>query len=128
MKQVVSVTENTTTDIKDIDFVPPFVQIQDGANSNQYARIPLFNINADGLVLDDMRLLLPVNSDTSLIRADAAITKIANYITIYGVLQNRMEHAINHIQLSSENLSSDESRIKETDFAKEMMNLIKTIY
>lgn len=42
-----------------------------------------------------------------------------------GAYQNRLEHTINNLGTSSENLSSAESRIRDVDMAKEMMEFTK---
>ncbi len=42
-----------------------------------------------------------------------------------GALQNRLEHTINNLDVAVENLSSANSRIRDTDMAKEMMNYTK---
>jgi flagellin len=42
-----------------------------------------------------------------------------------GAYQNRLEHTINNLDSSSENISSAESRIRDVDMAKEMMNYQK---
>jgi flagellin len=40
-------------------------------------------------------------------------------------MQNRLEHTINNLSVTSENLSASESRIRDVDMAKEMMNFTK---
>lgn len=64
--------------------------------------------------------------------ADEAISKIDNAINIVsnersnlGAMQNRLEHTIRNLQVSSENLSAAESRIRDSDMAKEMMEFTK---
>ena len=42
-----------------------------------------------------------------------------------GAMQNRLEHTINNLSTSSENLTSAESRIRDVDMAKEMSNFSK---
>jgi flagellin len=42
-----------------------------------------------------------------------------------GAFQNRMEHTINNLGVSIENLSAAESRIRDADMASEMINFIK---
>ena len=42
-----------------------------------------------------------------------------------GVYQNRLEHTINNLNTAAENLTSAESRIRDTDMAKEIMNFTK---
>ncbi|WP_449537803.1 flagellin N-terminal helical domain-containing protein [Ferdinandcohnia sp. Marseille-Q9671] len=64
--------------------------------------------------------------------ADAAITTINNAIETVssersklGAFQNRLEHTINNLGTSAENLTAAESRIRDVDMAKEMMNQTK---
>lgn len=64
--------------------------------------------------------------------ADAAITTINTAISTVssersklGAMQNRLEHTINNLGTSSENLTAAESRIRDVDMAKEMMNFTK---
>jgi flagellin len=42
-----------------------------------------------------------------------------------GAQQNRLEHTIKNLDTSSENLQAAESRIRDVDMAKEMMNFTK---
>ncbi len=44
---------------------------------------------------------------------------------VYGSLQNRLEHTINNLATTSENLVASESRIRDVDMAKEMMEMTK---
>ncbi|WP_394548792.1 flagellin Hag [Priestia aryabhattai] len=64
--------------------------------------------------------------------ADAAITKIQTAIETVsaersnlGAHQNRLDHSINNLNTSSENITAAESRIRDTDMAKEMMEQTK---
>lgn len=42
-----------------------------------------------------------------------------------GALQNRLQHTVNNLANTTENLATAESRIRDTDMAKEMMNFTK---
>ena len=42
-----------------------------------------------------------------------------------GAIQNRLEHTINNLNTSAENLTSAESRIRDVDMAKDMMEMTK---
>ncbi|MGP4061270.1 flagellin N-terminal helical domain-containing protein [Halobacillus sp. H74] len=64
--------------------------------------------------------------------ADASITKINEAIETVsaersklGAVQNRLDHTINNLGTSSENLTAAESRIRDVDMAEEMMNQTK---
>lgn len=57
---------------------------------------------------------------------DNAITKVSEERSKLGAYQNRLEHTINNLGTSSENLTAAESRIRDVDMAKEMMEFTKT--
>ncbi len=54
-----------------------------------------------------------------------AINTVSTNRANMGALQNRLEYTINNLDVSSENLNSANSRIRDTDMAKEMMNYTK---
>jgi len=63
---------------------------------------------------------------TSTITAvDDAIKKVSEQRSALGAVQNRLEHTINNLGAASENLTAAESRIRDTDMAKEMMDFTK---
>ncbi|MBU0906066.1 MAG: flagellin [Firmicutes bacterium] len=64
--------------------------------------------------------------------ADGAITAVQTEIesissgrSYLGALQNRLEHTINNLSNASENLTAAESRVRDVDMAKEMMEQTK---
>ena len=54
-----------------------------------------------------------------------AIEKVSAERSKLGASQNRLEHTINNLSTSGENLQAAESRIRDVDMAKEMMNFTK---
>ena len=56
---------------------------------------------------------------------DTAIERISGERASLGALQNRLEHTINNLQVTTENLTSSESRIRDVDMAKEMTDFTK---
>jgi flagellin len=54
-----------------------------------------------------------------------AIQKVSSFRSELGASQNRLEHTINNLGTSAENLTAAESRIRDVDMAKEMMNQTK---
>jgi flagellin len=62
---------------------------------------------------------------TAVTTIQAAIDKVSAERSKLGANQNRLEHTINNLSTSSENLTSAESRIRDVDMAKEMMNQTK---
>ena len=55
-----------------------------------------------------------------------AIQKVSIERAKMGAMQNRLEHTIANLDTSSENLQSAESRIRDTDMAKEMTQYSKS--
>lgn len=55
----------------------------------------------------------------------SAIEKVSDERSKLGAVQNRLEHTIKNLDTSSENLQGAESRIRDVDMAKEMMNFSK---
>ena len=54
-----------------------------------------------------------------------AIQKVSSQRSSLGAVQNRLEHTINNLDNVVENTTSAESRIRDTDMAKEMVNYSK---
>ena len=55
----------------------------------------------------------------------AAINTVSETRGKLGALQNRLEHTINNLSVSEENMTAAESRIRDVDMAKEMMSYTK---
>lgn len=56
---------------------------------------------------------------------DTALEHVDSHRAELGALQNRFHHAINNLSNVNENLSASNSRIKDTDYAKETTQLLK---
>ncbi|MEE1131346.1 MAG: flagellin Hag [Caryophanon sp.] len=64
-------------------------------------------------------------ADNSITIIDDALNKVSKTRASLGAVQNRLEHTINNLGATSENLTAAESRIRDTDMAKEMMGFTK---
>jgi flagellin len=56
---------------------------------------------------------------------DTAITKVSDIRGSLGAVQNRFESTIANLQVTTENLSASESRIRDTDMAREMVDFTR---
>jgi flagellin len=56
---------------------------------------------------------------------DDSIASVSSERSKLGAIQNRLEHTINNLGTSSENLTAAESRVRDVDMAKEMMEFTK---
>ena len=62
---------------------------------------------------------------TTITKVQEAINKVSDQRSALGALQNRLEHTIANLDTVSENTSAAESRIRDTDMAKEMVTYSK---
>ena len=60
------------------------------------------------------------DANTAVAAISKAIGKVSSYRAQLGAKQNRLEHTINNLKVTSENVTSAESRIRDTDMASEM--------
>jgi len=64
-------------------------------------------------------------ANKSIATIQTAIRKVGEQRANLGAFQNRLEHAIRGIDYASENMQAAESRIRDTDMAKEMVNYVR---
>lgn len=64
-------------------------------------------------------------ADAAIKTIDDAIATVSSERSKLGATQNRLDHTINNLTTTSENLSAAESRIRDVDMAKEMMDFTK---
>jgi len=106
--------------------------LQIGANANQQLDISIKNMAATAIGIGEGSMVSDINVTTTthgfekrLEILDAAINQVSAERSKMGAWQNRLEHTINNLSTSSENLTAAESRIRDVDMAKEMMEFTK---
>jgi len=106
--------------------------LQVGANTSQNIKFGIAAMSAGKLGLNvseftsaNVAGLKASGFDALLKQVDKAISGVSVQRANLGALQNRLEHTIKTLDISAENLSSAESRIRDTDMAKEMMEFTK---
>lgn len=81
--------------------------------------------SARGLGTDKLSLATQESANTAIDKIDNALNKVSMVRGTFGAVQNRLEHKIDNLNTTSENLTSAESRIRDTNMAEEMMNFTK---
>ena len=66
-----------------------------------------------------------LTKDSTSTQIDEAIVQLNTQRAQYGAQQNRLEHNMNNLTATHENLTAAESRIRDTDMAKEMVQFTK---
>lgn len=109
------------------------VSIQVGANEDQLMEL---DFTTEGIDLSSVVTALGALDETDV--ADAAtatalittindeLEKVSAGRSLLGAYQNRLEHTIKNLDNASENLQAAESRIRDVDMAKEMMEFTRT--
>ncbi len=99
-----------------------------GANQGQAIALTIATMTGSALSMTSatVNLTTQTGADTAITNVQAAIDKVSSERAKLGAYQNRLEHTINNLGTSSENLSAAESRIRDVDMAKEMMEFTKS--
>jgi flagellin len=100
-------------------------RFQIGANASQTITLTIASMGSAGLGVSAVGVTNNAAANTSITKIDAAISRVSSERSKLGAMQNRLEHTINNLSASSENLTAAESRIRDVDMAKEMMNQTK---
>jgi len=99
-----------------------------GANMDQRTRIYIGTMTAKSLGVRNvgdgniLSLANPDSANRAIGTLDEALKRINKQRADLGAYQNRLEHAIRGIDVGAENLQAAESRIRDTDMAKEMVS------
>lgn len=78
------------------------------------------SMTADALKVKDIKVSTTTEAFQAMKSIDAAIEKVSTYRATLGAAQNRLEHTVNNLKVTSENITSAESRIRDTDMADEI--------
>jgi flagellin len=116
--------ESLTVEVKEVSKALTF---QIGANGSDDQRVSLSvdNMSSNGLGVDTISVASQDEANAAIAALDEAINKVSGTRADLGALQNRLEHTVNNLGVTTENLTAAESRIRDVDMAKEMMEYTK---
>ena len=77
-------------------------------------------MTANALKVKDIKVETTTDAFKAMKSVDAAIEVVSSYRATLGAAQNRLEHTVNNLKVTSENITSAESRIRDTDMADEI--------
>jgi flagellin len=130
-KEIDRIADNTEFNTKKLlDGTATTLSFQVGANMNQMITLGIKSMKAADLGVDKAKVTIDKDTATTTISKaistiNTAIDTVSTERANLGAYQNRLEHTINNLNTSSENLSAAESRIRDVDMAKEMMEFSK---
>ncbi|WP_017756443.1 flagellin N-terminal helical domain-containing protein [Calidifontibacillus oryziterrae] len=100
--------------------------LQIGADKGVKIQLQIATMKAAKLSLTGFSFASHGNAASAIAKFDLAIKTISTERSKLGANQNRLEHTIKNLNNTSENIQAAESRIRDVDMAKEMMNFTKT--
>ncbi|MDE5778567.1 MAG: flagellin [Lachnospiraceae bacterium] len=100
-------------------------QLQVGANQGELMKITISGTSLKKLGLTNTKVTTAKTASAAIGQIQSAIKKVSAQRSLLGAIQNRLEYTINNLENYSENLTSAESQIRDTDMATEMVNYSK---
>ena len=88
-------------------------------------REPVSSISAKSLGIADVDISTQDGASSAIDKIRTAINTVSSTRGDLGAIQNRLEHTINNLSVTTENMTAAESRIRDTDMAQEMMSYTK---
>lgn len=125
-------TEFNTQKLLDGSFTDKKFHI--GPNAGQNISFSIDEMSSAALGLSSLRaepegdtggVLTQQEANDAIGLLDDALKSVSMQRAKLGAKQNRLQHTINNLSVSRENLTAAESRIRDADIAKEMMNFTK---
>ncbi len=101
------------------------LQVGDTADDFNKVSVSVDDLSAKGINTDGVDLSNLEGAADSLDLIEAAINQVSTNRANLGAIQNRLEYTINNLDTTAENMTAANSRIRDTDMAKEMMNYTK---
>ena len=101
---------------------------QVGANNdvNQTVSVTFAKADSATLAVDAADVSTQAGATAALTSIDTAIETVSGQRADLGAVQNRLQHTINSLSVASENAAAAESRIRDTDMAKEMTSFTRS--
>lgn len=101
------------------------LQIGDTADGFNKINVKVGAMDTSSLGIAGIDIGTATGADSAVKLIKNAINKVSSTRGDLGAIQNRLEHTINNLGVTTENITSAESRIRDTDMADEMMAYTK---
>ncbi|MCY6370416.1 flagellin [Clostridium ganghwense] len=108
-----------------LDGTAKSLKFQIGADKGTMMKLAIATMKAGALSVNALDVSTHTKAASAISKVDAAIEKVSTERSKLGANQNRLEHTINNLNNASENIQAAESRVRDVDMAKEMMNFSK---
>ena len=96
------------------------MDMQIGANEGQQLGIRIPKMSLENMGISNVDLSTAEGANEAIDKVDEAIKYVSASRSRLGAYQNRLEHTVNNLDVSSENMTAAYSRIMDVDMAEEM--------
>ncbi len=125
LDRIANTTEFNTRVLMNGEYEGDGVIFHIGANKDQNVELQFKDMRSGSLGVTDVSMTTQEDANNAIATIDTALESISSERAKYGAMQNRLEHTINNLRVSEENLQAAESRIRDADMANEMVSLNK---
>jgi len=101
------------------------IMAQIGANSGQTTFVSMGDMRARALGVADVDIASKWGAATGIETINNALQRVSHQRALLGATQNRLEHTISNLDTAAENMQAAESRIRDVDMAREIMENTK---
>ena len=101
------------------------ITVQIGPTSGETLEIAAAKMDTASLSVSAIAVSSVSAANSAITKINEAINKVSTHRAKLGASQNRLEHTINNLKTTNENMTAAESRIRDTDMAKEMSAFTK---
>ncbi|RNF38780.1 flagellin [Planococcus salinus] len=94
------------------------IKFQIGANETQTTTLAIRDMRSQALGVSSIDLSSRTGAEEAITAIDSAIKSVSEERSKLGAMQNRLDHTINNLNTSAENLTAAESRIRDVDYTE----------
>ena len=101
------------------------ITFQTGANKGQEITIDIGNMSSSSLGITGVNVMTHSRAADAITTIDAALRRVSSQRSTLGTYQNSLEHTLENLITASEGMTASDSRIRDADMSKAMMDLVK---
>ena len=104
---------------------PTGIKVQIGPTASETLVVETAKLGSSPLGVKSIDVSTVSKANSAITTINKAINTVSTHRAKLGASQNRLEHTINNLKTTNENMTAAESRIRDTDMAKEMSAFTK---
>jgi flagellin len=126
ISEIDRITKNTNFNgVNLLDGTKTSVTFQVGVKGTETMSATLTAMTSGALGINTLSISTQAKAQQAISTISKAISAVSTQRATFGAVQNRLEHTINNLGVTAENLSASESRIRDADMAQEMTSFTK---